>query len=192
MLGSALRNLSELGSRLVIPLSHVAGAMMVVLTIAACGSDSLPVDPDPSSSVPINAGGQANPDQAWAELSATSLPGFAGWWLDDDGVPTVALSSRSHESSAVSYVESIRTIAHPETGVPHQLGRSDAPVRIQDVAYSYADLWGFLQSAFDALDGADEMSGISYVTIDKIHNLIRIGVRSYQYVSQVREMMTSV
>src|SRR5437899_1282619 len=92
--------------------AFVTGAITFV--VGACADQ--PVSPEnapslssnvaatsgPGMAVPLNDG--VDLDAEWARIAATQIPGFAGYWREQDGSYTVALTSRGNQRQAEDFI----------------------------------------------------------------------------------------
>src|SRR5687768_3698249 len=73
--------------------TSVPAVVLTLLLSAACDSDA-PVSPQPDDASLNRASPQASfhtPDHEFARASRAEVPGFAGYYLQDDGTPVVRL-----------------------------------------------------------------------------------------------------
>lgn len=136
---------------------------------AACDAPTAPTDPAPSLEP---AGHQAVqvPD---ADLLARTVPGFGGFYLDDEGVPTVYLTDVRRRGAAEAAL----------AGYAAAHGFSTSQIRVVRGDYPYTELKGhFEQLAPVAL----ALEGAVLADLDEARNRVVVGVENAQAAAQVR------
>jgi hypothetical protein len=160
-----------LGARLFGPVL-VAGA---ALAIAACQDDSTPTSPD-AGLAPARGQLSQGPELPSAAAFAAQVPGFGGFFLNQDGVPTVYLTRGSSRAPAE------RTLA----GYLNGRGLSTAAVRVLEGRYGWKQLQHWQEAAtLEAL----AVPGAVLVDNDETVNRVRIGVENLSAMGQVRAAM---
>jgi hypothetical protein len=150
-------------------LGFAAGA---ALTLAACQDDSSPTSPDTG---PLSARVQSSQgsDLPSAAEFARQVPGFGGFFLSQDGTPTVYLTRGSSRAPAE------RLLA----GYLKGQGLSTAAVRVAEASYRWQQLERWQAAAtVEAL----AVPGAVFVDNDETSNRVRIGVENVGAVGQVR------
>ena len=142
-----------------------------VLFASACSDTTRPTSPsDPSDdTAPIGAIQQADDPIALAR----QVPGFGGFFFDEQGVPTIYLKETSRRGSAERALQ-------PFLGV-RGLGASALRVRKADYDWASLERWQG-QASTQAL----AMRGTVYVDADEANNRVRIGVERGTPAAQVR------
>ena len=150
-------------------LGFAAGA---ALTLAACQDNSSPTSPD---SGPLSARVQSSQgsDLPSAAEFARQVPGFGGFFLNQDGTPTVYLTRGSSRAPAE------RVLA----GYLKGRGLSTAAVRVLEARYRWQQLERW-QAA--ATGEALALPGAVFVDNDETSNRVRIGVENLGAIGQVR------
>jgi hypothetical protein len=136
----------------------MAGAM---LAVSACQSDSNPTAPEaapPSARVQPGQG----PELPSAAEFARQVPGFGGFFLAQDGTPTVYLTRGSSRAPAERLL----------SGYLGAHGLSTAAVRVLEGRYG----WNQLQRWQDAASDALAVTGAVFVDNDETSNRVLIGV----------------
>lgn len=155
---------------LVLPL--VTGA---VLLATACSDDlvqpSVPAgQPDPASMAIT----QAEPDDPVA--LARSVPGFGGFFVDEDGTPTIYLRDAAQRGAAEKAL----------TPWFRGAGKSLAVMRVRKAEFDWADLDRWLgQTSGEALG----ISGVVFTDADEARNRLHIGVEHAAAASAVRSAL---
>jgi hypothetical protein len=147
-------------------------AASAALALVACQDNSSPTAPDaglPSDRVQSSQGS----DLPSAGEFARQVPGFGGFFLDRNGVPTVYLTRGSSRAPAE------RLLA----GYLRGRGLSAAAVRVAEGRYPWQQLERW-QAAATA--GAFAVGGAVFVDNDETSNRVRIGVENLGAVGQVR------
>ncbi len=150
-------------------LGFAAGA---ALALAACQDDSSPTSPDTG---PLSARVQSSQgsDLPSAAEFARQVPGFGGFFLNQDGTATVYLTRGSSRAPAD------RVLA----GYLKGRGLSTAAVRVVEARYRWPQLERW-QAA--ATVEAFAVPGAVFVDNDETSNRVRIGVENLGAVGQVR------
>jgi hypothetical protein len=150
-------------------LGFAAGA---ALALGACQDDSTPTSPDTG---PLSARVQSSqgPDLPSAAEFARQVPGFGGFFLNQDGTASVYLTRGSSRAPAE------RVLA----GYLKGRGLSTAAVRVVEGRYG----WQQLQRWQAAATGeALAVPGAVFVDNDETSNRVRIGVENMGAMGQVR------
>lgn len=150
-------------------LGFAAGA---ALALAACQDNSSPTSPDTG---PLSARVQPSQgsDLPSAAEFARQVPGFGGFFLNQDGTPTVYLTRGSSRAPAE------RALA----GYLKGRGLATAAVRVVEARYRWQQLERWQAAAtVEAL----AVAGAVFVDNDETSNRVRIGVENLSAMAQVR------
>ena len=88
----------------------VPAAVLGLLLTAACDSSDVPVSPEAGDAAPSQAASHAapqafkTPDDEFARVSRAEVPGFAGFYLQEDGTPVVRLVDGTKRGEAMRYL----------------------------------------------------------------------------------------
>ena len=156
-------------------LGFVAGAAMA---LAACQDNSSPTSPDTE---PLSARVQSSQgsDLPSAAEFARQVPGYGGFFLNQDGTPTVYLTRGSSRAPAE------RVLA----GYLKGRGLSTAAVRVVEARYRWQQLERWQAAATGA---ALVIPGAVFVDNDETSNRVRIGVENLGILGQVRAAVARV
>jgi hypothetical protein len=149
-----------------------AGFAAAALVLAGCQDNSNPTSP---GTAPLSARGQPSqgPDLPSAAEFDRQVPGFGGFFLNQDGTPTVYLTRGSSRAPAERVLAGYLT-AH---------GLSTAAVHVVQGQYGWKQLQRWQEAAtVQAL----AISGAVFVDNDETLNRIRIGVENLGVTGQIR------
>jgi hypothetical protein len=155
---------------LVVPL--LAGS---ILLASSCSDDSTQPTPTTDQLEPANvAVQQGSPDDPVA--LARSVPGFGGFFVDEQGTPTVYLKDAGQRGAAERAL----------TPWFSSRGRALATMRVRKADFDWADLdrW-FTQASADALG----VPGVVFTDADEARNRVHIGVEHAAAASEVRSVL---
>ncbi|HEU4885408.1 MAG TPA: hypothetical protein VFT45_24385 [Longimicrobium sp.] len=148
----------------------VPAAVLTLILTAACDTPNAPVGPGPDDAALDRAsapGQMRTPDDEFARVARAEVPGFAGFYLQDDGTPVVRLVDPSQRGAAQRYLaqEFVRARGGRRAGAPAQ------PVFL-NAAYDFAQLkeWA------EALTPLLQQSGIYLIDVDEVQNRVLVGV----------------
>ncbi len=155
----------------------VPAAVLGLLLTAACDSSEL-VSPDASAVDPVGPRVQLRtPDDEFARAAREEAPGFAGFYLEEDGTPVVRLVDTGKKAAAERYL------------APHfaaaRSGRQKNTMRqpiIRSAAFDFAQLKGWA----DGLEGMLTRSDVFLVDVDEKENRVMVGVRDAAAIAAVR------
>ena len=155
---------------LVVPL--IAGS---ILLASSCSDDSTQPTPTTDQLEPAKvAVQQGSPDDPVA--LARSVPGFGGFFVDEQGTPTIYLKDAGQRGAAERAL----------TPWFSARGRGVATMRVRKADFDWADLdrW-FTQASPDALG----VPGVVFTDADEARNRVHIGVEHAAAASQVRSVL---
>ena len=155
----------------------VPTAVLAVLVTAACDTSEL-VNPEAAPTPSLSAAPQAQvrtQDDEHARVARAEVPGFAGFYLREDGTPVVRLVDPSQRGAAQRYLAQELTRAH---------GRANAatePVFL-GAAYDFAQLKGWAGQVETLLARSD----VYLVDVDEVNNRVHVGVADNTAAGAVR------
>ena len=143
-----------------------------LLALAACSDQSQPSAPDLPADLSRAAQGQGND----ANALARSVPGFGGFFVDQQGTPTIYLANPSGRAAAE------RALA------PwfRERNRAVAALRVLPAQFAWTDLerW-FAQASTEVL----AVPGVVFTDADEAGNRVRIGVEHAAAANRVRSVL---
>jgi len=145
----------------------VPAAVLAVL-VTACDTSEL-VNPEAGGPSPnLSAAPQAQiqtQDDEHARVARAEVPGFAGFYLREDGTPVVRLVDPSQRGAAQRYLAQELVRAH---------GRANAPTEpvFLSAAYDFAQLKGWAGQ----VEGLLTRSDVFLVDVDEVNNRVHVGV----------------
>jgi hypothetical protein len=159
----------------------VPTAVLALLFTAACDSSEAPLAPEPGKASANRAAPQASirtSDDEFARVSRAEVPGFAGYYLRDDGTPVVRLKDPSQRGAAQRYLaqEFIRVRGGRSKGAPQQ------PVFLQ-AAYDFAQLKDWSESLHPLLTSRND---VYLIDVDEVENRVLVGVADATATGAVR------
>ena len=155
----------------------VPAAVLAVL-VTACDTSEL-VNPEAGGPTPnLSAAPQAQiqtQDDEHARVARAEVPGFAGFYLREDGTPVVRLVDPSQRGAAQRYLAQ-------ELGRAH--GRANAPTEpvFLSAAYDFAQLKGWAGQ----VEGLLTRSDVFLVDVDEVNNRVHVGVADNTAAGAVR------
>jgi hypothetical protein len=155
---------------LVVPL--ITGA---ILLASSCSDDSTQPTPGTDQLNPAKvAVQQGSPDDPVA--LARSVPGFGGFFVDEQGTPTIYLKDPGQRGAAEKALTPWFT----------SRGRGVATMRVRKADFDWADLdrW-FSQTSAEALG----VPGVVFTDADEARNRVSIGVEHAAAAAQVRSVL---
>ncbi|HEX2204752.1 MAG TPA: hypothetical protein VHG91_15700, partial [Longimicrobium sp.] len=117
------------------------------------------------------------PDDELARVARAEVPGFAGYWLRDDGTPVVRLVDPSRRAAAERYLAP--HLAAARRG--RHAGAARTPVFL-GAAYDFARLKGWA----DALHPLLARSDVFMIDVDEVENRVLVGAADGAAVAAVR------
>ncbi len=160
-------------------------AVLGLLVLAACDSSNL-VSPDPGGAEPVNPVGPkvqlSTPDDEFARAARAEAPGFAGFYLEDDGTPVVRLVDTGKKAAAQQYLAPRLAALR---GGRQKISRQ--PV-FRPAAYDFAQLKGWA----DGLTPMTERGDVYSIDVDEKFNRVTVGVKDAAAISAVRAQATEL
>ncbi|HEX2094704.1 MAG TPA: hypothetical protein VHG28_20025 [Longimicrobiaceae bacterium] len=158
----------------------VPAAVLALLVTAACESSDVPVAPEPGDALASREASQApfhTPDDEFARVSRAEVPGFAGFYLQNDGTPVVRLVDQSQRGAAQRYLAQHFALARRgrHAGAPTQ------PVFL-GAAYDFAQLKAWSEALHPLLS----RDGVYLIDVDEVGNRVLLGVAGATATSAVR------
>jgi hypothetical protein len=159
----------------------VPAAVLALLLTAACDkSDPVGARPgEPVANQGIGAPQQAfrTPDEEFARAARAEVPGFAGFYLQDDGTPVVLLTDPAQRGAAQRYLATEFALARRgrHAGAPQQ------PLFVK-AAYDFAQLKGWAEQLEPLLQRGD----VYLVDVDEVRNRVLLGVADATATGAVR------
>jgi hypothetical protein len=155
-------------------------AVFTLLLAGACDSSDPLVSPEPADAEPSRGARQASlrtPDDEYARVSRAEVPGFAGFYLQDDGTPVVRLVDPGQRGAAQRYLaqELVRARRGRHANAPQQ------PI-FRSAAYDFAQLkeWA------DALTPMLKRGDVFLIDVDEVENRVMVGVQDASAIAAVR------
>jgi hypothetical protein len=158
----------------------VPAAVVALLFTAACDSSDAPVGPEPGDASLNRAAPQGaihTPDDEFARAARAEVPGFAGYYLQDDGTPVVRLTDPGQRGAAQRYLAQELIRARGGRGK----GTAQQPVFLQ-ADYDFAQLKGW----FDALHPLLQRNDVFLLDVDEVRNRVHVGVADAAATGAVR------
>lgn len=159
--------------------TSVSAAALALL--AACAPDA-PVGPDAGEPAANRAAPQGQfhtPDDEFARVARAEVPGFAGFYLRDDGTPVIKLTDPGQRGAAQRYLaqELVRARSGRRAGAPAQ------PV-FEQASYDFAQLKDWSESLHPLLQ--QRAADVFLIDVDEAHNRVLVGVADAGAVAAVR------
>ena len=159
-------------------LAHASrAAFFAVLLLGACAPDQEPTSPTSNSPDLARAQASQGPALPSAAEFDRQVPGFGGFYLSQDGTPTVYLTRGSSRAPAERLL----------SGYLNANGLSIASVHVLEAQYGWKQLERWQAAA--TVEGL-AVPGAVYVDNDETTNRIRIGVSDMSAAGQVRAAVT--
>jgi hypothetical protein len=144
---------------------------------AACDSSEL-VSADPAAVDPVGPKIQLQtPDDEFARASRAEAPGFAGFYLDEDGTPVVRLVDTRKSAAAQRYLAP--HFAAARTG--HHKGAARQPI-VRGATFDFAQLKGWA----DRLEPMLTRNDVFLIDVDEKENRVMVGVQDAGAIAAVR------
>lgn len=158
----------------------VPAAVFTLLAAAACGSSDEPIGPQPRNPATNHSPPQARfrtSDDEFARVSRAEVPGFAGFYLQDDGTPVVRLVDPRQRGAAQRYLaqEFIRARSGHHANAPQQ------PI-FKGASYEFARLKDWADGLTPMLERGD----VFLIDVDEVENRVSVGVQDAAVIAAVR------
>jgi len=157
----------------------VPAAVLALLVTAACdtselvtpGADVLTPDPAPSQTQ------VRTQDDEQARIAREEIPGFAGFYLQEDGTPVMRLVDPAQRAAA-------QRVLAPELARARYGRLANAPAQpiVRTATYDFAQLKGWAEK----VEGLLTRSDVYLVDIDEVNNRVHVGVADNAAVGAVR------
>lgn len=161
-----------------------SATILAAALVAACDSFEPPAGPDvndPSSNRTPAAG--RGPQQQWstdnefARVSRAEVPGFAGYYLQNDGTPVIRLVDQKQRGAAERYLG--QQLARARRG--RSANSPQRPV-FREARYDFAQLKGWA----DPLAQLTSRGDVYTIDVDEVENRVRVGVADQGAIAAVR------
>jgi len=143
-----------------------AVATAALLLLAACQDTPNPAGPDSGAALQVAQGGEL---PSATDLNR-SIPGFGGFFVDQDGSPTVFLSRGADRGRA-------------ELALRGYLQKTGVALKIREAKFAWKDLERWQQ---DVTGAAFDGSGAVFVDNDETTNTVRVGVEDLGSMGRIR------
>jgi hypothetical protein len=157
----------------------VPAAVLALMVTAACDSSDPPVGPSGAS---LNRGALQQqsirtPDDEFARVARAEVPGFAGFYLQNDGTPVVLLTDPAQRGAAQRYLarEFVRARRGRHANAPTQ------PIFLK-AAYDFAQLKEWSEALHPMLARSD----VFLIDVDEVGNRVSVGVQDASAIAAVR------
>jgi hypothetical protein len=171
------------GGQMYYPKWSASAVLVTLLVSSACDSSDLSTDVTPTPGGVAQSSGATGPYRIWtpddefARIARSEIPGFAGYFLQEDGTPVVLLVDPAQRDVAARYLA-----AHsPVRGARQQAGLGRPPI-IRQVAYDFAQLKGW----YDQLNELFVRNDVFMLDVDEAANRVFVGVRDNVAIAAVR------
>jgi hypothetical protein len=152
-------------------------AVLGLLFLAACDSSEL-VSPDPVAVDPVGPKIQLKTsDDEFARASRAEAPGFAGFYLDEDGTPVIRLVDTGKGAAARQYLASRLTAIRGERN-----GNAPRQPVFRPARYDFAQLKGWA----DGLTPMTKRGDVYSIDVDEKQNRVSVGVQDAAAIAAVR------
>lgn len=156
--------------------------LLAVSFTAACDSFEPPAGPD-SSRPALNRASAPGQDKQWntddefARVSRAEVPGFAGYYLQNDGTPVIRLVDPEQRGAAERYLA--QELVRARRG--RNAGGAARPV-FREARYDFAQLKGWA----DPLARLTSRGDVYTIDVDEVENRVRVGVADQGAIAAVR------
>ncbi|HEU4456614.1 MAG TPA: hypothetical protein VFR81_26340 [Longimicrobium sp.] len=158
--------------------TSVPATVLALLLTAACDSSEL-VSPDPGDGAVTPTPRQEirTPDDEFARAAKTDVPGFAGYYLQDDGTPVIRLVDTNQRAAAQRYLAQHFMAAR----MGRHKGAAQAPI-VKPATYDFAQLKGWADGLTPMLSRSD----VFLIDVDEKENRVMVGVQDAGAIAAVR------
>jgi hypothetical protein len=148
--------------------------MLALLAAAACDTPDGLVSPDPITSPPISAPNLnvVDTDLELARVAREEIPGFAGYYLRDDGTPVVRLVDVAQSAKAQEYVTRVIGPTGARQGSFSALKIRTDPLVIT-AAYDFNELKNWAEALTPLLTSRTDVYSVD---VDEVNNRVLLGV----------------
>lgn len=158
----------------------VPASLLALLLVAACDSSDPPLAPEPADGEQSRTAPQAQlqtTDDEFARAARAEVPGFAGYYLQDDGTPVVRLTDPRQRGAAQRYLA--HHLADARSG--RHAGAPAQPLFVS-AAYDFAQLTDWSEALHPTLERSD----VFLIDVDEVENRVLVGVQDASAVAAVR------
>ena len=158
----------------------VPAAVLGLLFAAACDTPDAPVAPEAGDLALNRAAPQGavhTPDHEFARAARAEAPGFAGFYLENDGTPVILVTDPSQRGAAQRYLA--QELAASRRG---RLKNAPQQPVFKTVAHDFAQL----QEWSEALHPMLQREGVYLIDVDEVNNRVLVGVADATAVGAVR------
>lgn len=160
--------------------TRTVSAVALALLAAACAPDAA-VAPEPDDAAANRAAPQARPhttDDEFARASRAEAPGFAGFYLRDDGTPVIRLTDVSKRGQVQRYLA--RELAAARRG---RLAAAPVHPVFVSAEHDFAQLQQWSEALHPMLDRSD----VFLIDVDEVENRVLVGVQDAAAIGAVRQ-----
>jgi hypothetical protein len=154
-------------------------AVLALLATAACESSDVPVGPEPADAAASRAPQSfRTPDDEFARASRAEAPGFAGFYLREDGTPVIRLVDGARRGEVQRYLAQ-------ELAAARRGRHADAPQQpvFVPAAYDFAQLKDWAEALTPLISTRDD---VFLVDVDEVENRVMLGVADATATGAVR------
>jgi hypothetical protein len=162
--------------------SSIPTAVLGLMLMAACDSSDQPAAPDPTVTPRLITAQQAalSSDNEYARAAQNEVPGFAGYYLQEDGTPVVRLVDQSQRAAAQRYLA-------PQFAAAARRGHRSASAPVQQPIFKAATYdFAQLNAWSEALVPMLRRSGVYLIDVDEVQNQVLVGVADGAAMAAVR------
>ena len=158
----------------------VPTTVLAVLLTAACDRQDAPLGPDGGAVRNQGVAPQAlrTPDDEFARVARAEVPGFAGFYLADDGTPVIRLVNQSQRGAAQRYLA--QELAAARRG---RLAHAPQQPVFLAAEFDFAQLKGWADQLTPLLQ---QRSDVYLIDVDEANNRVLLGVADANATGAVR------
>lgn len=157
----------------------VPAAVLALLFTAACESSDVPVAPQPADAAASRAPQSFHtPDDEFARASRAEAPGFAGFYLQEDGTPVIRLTDQTKRGEVQRYLA--QELASARSG--RRANAQQQPVFVP-AAYDFAQLKDWAEQLTPLMASRGD---VYLVDVDEVGNRVLLGVADATATGAVR------